>query len=317
MGLPAARTPDLTSHIALTGVVAAAIDASSLPGPAMVAAYIGAMLLQIPTGAIIPPCVPNVLVGFLPAARVLDLHACVPHLSSNTIIKGAETVLITGLPAARLTSKCFCAAEVTTGWPTVLIGGPTVTIPVNIKGDADFTKKTQKMMAELYGTPTGKKMFKGIADSGNTVTVVPTTDANGYCQAENGPNSHDPTKGSNSTVSWNPNHTGDPPSTATIIGGHEFVHAYHNATGTAKDGPYDSYPGQSGFRTVARSVRPSAPAARRSSRLTAPRRRSRTTATIRRQRIHCVTISACLGVRPIIHPTGRAGRPGDAARRGG
>ena len=36
----------------------------------------------------------------------------------------------------------------------------------------------------------------------------------------------------------------DPTSTPTITLGHELVHAHHNATGTKRDGPYDSYPGQ-------------------------------------------------------------------------
>ena len=249
MGLPAARLTDLTSHISLVGAICGAIGASPTQSIATAAAMAGAMAMQIPTGVIGAPCFPPVIVGMLPSARVLDLHACAFHPPlPNTITTGSSTVLIGGLPAARISDKTFCAAEVSTGMPNVLIGGPVVVFPINIEGDVDFVKKVQASMATLYSTPSGKAILAGIAAKGNTVTIVPTADANGYCTANNKADAMNPKKGSSSKVEWNPSHTtaGDPTSTSTIILGHELVHAYHNGTGTAKDGPHDSYAGQSG-----------------------------------------------------------------------
>jgi len=78
------------------------------------------------------------------------------------------------------------------------------------------------------------------------VTIVPTNAANGYCSANNQADSMNPAKGSSSKIQWNPAYStpSDPTSTPTITLGHELVHAYHNGTGTAKNGPYDSYAGQ-------------------------------------------------------------------------
>ena len=66
-----------------------------------------------------------------PAARVSDIHVCpmltgpVPHVG-GPIVVGAFTVLIGGLPAARLGDMCVCVgppATVIVGSPKVLIGG--------------------------------------------------------------------------------------------------------------------------------------------------------------------------------------------------
>ncbi|MCV0395853.1 MAG: PAAR domain-containing protein [Rhizobiaceae bacterium] len=257
-GMPAARLTDRTSHAsagALVGAAAGALVGGLALGPvgalagAAVGAIAGAMLLNIPTGTIIPPCFPPVLVGFLPSARVLDLHQCIIHFTNpNTIVTGSSTVLVGGLPAARISDKTFCAAEISTGQPNVLIGGPVVLIPFNIQGDTAFVTEVQKAMATLYGTRTGQVIINDIAASGNTVTIVPTADQNGYCSADDHDASHDPSEGSDSTVSWNPTYSSptDPHQTPTIVLGHELVHAHHNATGTHHDGPHDSYPGQTG-----------------------------------------------------------------------
>src|SRR3954466_9132098 len=51
-------------------------------------------------GPISSPCVPNVLIGSLPAAVVGDLCVCVGP--PDSIVKGSATVLIGGRPAARM-----------------------------------------------------------------------------------------------------------------------------------------------------------------------------------------------------------------------
>lgn len=123
-----------------------------------------------------------------------------------------------------------------------------------IQGSPAFQLRTLAALATLASTPTGREILSQIQASGHTVTIVETTDANGYCQANGSDaDTRDPSKGTDSTVSWNPNHnTTDPADPvagspgSTVILGHELVHATHNATGTNANGPYDSYPGQSG-----------------------------------------------------------------------
>lgn len=67
---------------------------------------------------IIPPGEPTVLVAGLPAARLLD--GC----GVDTIIKGSATVLIGGMPAARIADPTASGGVVMPpGAPTVLIGG--------------------------------------------------------------------------------------------------------------------------------------------------------------------------------------------------
>jgi len=71
----------------------------------------------IPT-PIIPPGAPTVLIGGLPAARVGDTCGV------DVIIKGSATVLIGGLPAARIADLTASGGAVLPpGALTVLIGG--------------------------------------------------------------------------------------------------------------------------------------------------------------------------------------------------
>jgi uncharacterized Zn-binding protein involved in type VI secretion len=61
-----------------------------------------------------------------PAARVSDMHTCpmvtgvVPHVGGPILPPGAPTVLIAGLPAARVGDMCVC-----TGPPDSIIMGST------------------------------------------------------------------------------------------------------------------------------------------------------------------------------------------------
>jgi len=67
-----------------------------------------------------------------PAARISDMHTCplvnpgpVPHVG-GPIITGCPTVLIGGMPAARVTDTAICTGPpdaIAKGSPTVLIGG--------------------------------------------------------------------------------------------------------------------------------------------------------------------------------------------------
>jgi len=72
-------------------------------------------------GPILPPCATTVLIGFLPAARITDLAACVGP--PDMIIMGSTTVLIEYLPAARIGDSTMHGGVIVLGCFTVIIGG--------------------------------------------------------------------------------------------------------------------------------------------------------------------------------------------------
>lgn len=72
-------------------------------------------------GPIMPPGTPTVLIGGMPAARVGDMCVCVG--SPDTIAKGSATVLIGGKPAARMGDTTAHGGSITAGCATVIIGG--------------------------------------------------------------------------------------------------------------------------------------------------------------------------------------------------
>lgn len=71
-------------------------------------------------GPILPPGAVTVLIGGLPAARVGDMCVCVGP--PDAIVTGAFTVLIKGMPAAHLGSMTAHGGSVILGCPTVLVG---------------------------------------------------------------------------------------------------------------------------------------------------------------------------------------------------
>ena len=67
---------------------------------------------------IIPPGAPTVMIAGLPAARLGDTCGV------DTIVKGSATVFIGGMPAARITDLTASGGTIVgPGAPTVLIGG--------------------------------------------------------------------------------------------------------------------------------------------------------------------------------------------------
>lgn len=92
------------------------------------------------------------------AARLTDMHVCpmatpgippIPHVGGPIIAPGSPTVIISGLPAARVTDQAICAAPVpdmiVTGSATVLVNG----LPLARVGDA-----TAHGGVILVGSPT-------------------------------------------------------------------------------------------------------------------------------------------------------------------
>ena len=61
------------------------------------------------------------LIGGLPAARVTDVAVCVGP--PDAIVTGSATVLIMGLPAARMGDSTAHGGTIVLGCPTVTIGG--------------------------------------------------------------------------------------------------------------------------------------------------------------------------------------------------
>ena len=72
-------------------------------------------------GPINPPGCPTVLIEGMPAARVGDLLTCVGP--PDSIVKGSATVLIGGMPAARMGDTTAHGGSITLGSFKVIIGG--------------------------------------------------------------------------------------------------------------------------------------------------------------------------------------------------
>jgi uncharacterized Zn-binding protein involved in type VI secretion len=80
-------------------------------------------------GSVMPPGVPTVLIGGLPAAVVGNPTVCTmpppagPHGVTPIVPPGCPTVLIGGRPAARMGDLSACGAPIVMGAMNVLIGG--------------------------------------------------------------------------------------------------------------------------------------------------------------------------------------------------
>ncbi len=72
-------------------------------------------------GPVIEPCVPNVMIGKLPAATVGTMAVCVGP--PDSIVQGSSTVMIGGLPAARMGDTTAHGGKIMLGCFTVMIGG--------------------------------------------------------------------------------------------------------------------------------------------------------------------------------------------------
>lgn len=72
-------------------------------------------------GPILPPGEPTVLIGGLPAARLGDMATCAGP--PDTIVTGSGSVMIGGLPAARMGDSTAHGGVIVIGCPTVILGG--------------------------------------------------------------------------------------------------------------------------------------------------------------------------------------------------
>ncbi|MFV1981711.1 MAG: PAAR domain-containing protein [Rhodothermia bacterium] len=72
-------------------------------------------------GPVMPAGEPTVLIEGLPAARMGDMATCAGP--PDTIVVGSGTVLIAGMPAARLGDSTAHGGAIVAGSATVMIGG--------------------------------------------------------------------------------------------------------------------------------------------------------------------------------------------------
>src|SRR6056297_3537940 len=72
-------------------------------------------------GPVLPPGEPTVLIGGMPAARVGDMATC--SGPPDSIVTGSATVLIGGMPAARMGDMTAHGGSIVAGDFTVMIGG--------------------------------------------------------------------------------------------------------------------------------------------------------------------------------------------------
>ncbi len=72
-------------------------------------------------GPIAGPGAPTVLIGGLPAAKVGDMAVCVGP--PDSLVRGSATVRVMGMPAVRVGDSTAHGGTVTVGFPTVMIGG--------------------------------------------------------------------------------------------------------------------------------------------------------------------------------------------------
>lgn len=72
-------------------------------------------------GPVTGPGCPTVLIGGMPAARVGDMATCVGP--PDSIVKGSATVMIGGMLAARMGDTTAHGGSIAVGCPTVMIGG--------------------------------------------------------------------------------------------------------------------------------------------------------------------------------------------------
>lgn len=72
-------------------------------------------------GPVMPPGCPTVLIAGMPAARVGDMLTCTGP--PDVIAAGSSSVMIGGAPAARQGDSTGHGGSITLGSPTVMIGG--------------------------------------------------------------------------------------------------------------------------------------------------------------------------------------------------
>jgi hypothetical protein len=146
----------------VVGAVVAGAGTGALGGM-----YVGEAVPSDPTGPVATGS-PTIVIGTdlqLAGRAGVDFVSCSRH-DRKLIAQGSETVIFgEGLdlpfgPAARKTDKTQCDGVIREGWPTVIIGGPAVTV-VDIEPEVpDWLVTTAKWMAFIgLGIMTGGSIY--------------------------------------------------------------------------------------------------------------------------------------------------------------
>ncbi len=107
-------------------------------------------------GPVLPPGVPTVWIGGMPAATVTSMCVCVGP--PDMIVKGSPTVLIGGMPAARMGDSTAHGGIITIGCLTVLIG--------------DVGMGSEFNIAELKAIVDAVNPLKGTDNCGNIIDAA-------------------------------------------------------------------------------------------------------------------------------------------------
>ena len=192
-------------------------------------------------GPIIPPCSLNVMTGSLNQARVSDFLTCVGP--PDIIVMGAFTVLVNGLPAARLLDLTAHGGDIVApGMPTVIIGNPAFAIPsvIVIVGTPVFQQQVVRDLVLIGMTPSGQALFRRLQAAGKTITIQFSPVANNAGTTPGSATDATNGTGTGSTITYNPaanstayDSAGNTlPFPAQVMLGHEMIHGLRNAEGT-------------------------------------------------------------------------------------
>lgn len=258
---PAANIMD---HIPLLNILPFGLCRS--PGNPTVAAATAAAL-----GVLTPmPCVPNTPSPWLPGVPsvllggqpVLD-NSCMLMCAWLGVIQVAQPGQTTHMVGAMAGggaggAGAFAprAISVVTRfrwglppWEQRIVYGDSLEIRPD-PNDPTFQSRALAMLVRLDSTRTMHSAFDAIEASGHRVTLEnyhaesDEDTYNAFCTSHNVNDALTPGRGSDSTVTWNPDVQGfGPPGTtpdwqqpgADVIAGHELIHATHNATGNHGD----------------------------------------------------------------------------------
>lgn len=204
-------------------------------------------------GPVMPPGIPTVLVGGMPAATLGNMCTCTGPL--DVISMGSTNVLINGRFTSRQFDQTAHGGIIAIGNPTVLVGGvpsscsQAISISassisfgnVTIEGDPDDPEFMARVLADLVmidNTRSGRLMLQSLSDGGGA-TIISTTSGNSH---RSGVVSYNPyTEHIGGTEAWSTR----PPAIGLA---HELIHADHTVNGNRGSGtaPNDSKPNPTG-----------------------------------------------------------------------
>jgi len=124
------------------------------------------------SGAVLSPGGHQVNVAGHPAARLGDLCDCAPFHES-ALVEGSATILINGLPAARLGSATADGGSVVKGEPSVQFGGPTFSMPsfITVVGSPEFRLAVYRNLMLIMSTRSGKLWTESMRSTGKRESI--------------------------------------------------------------------------------------------------------------------------------------------------